>query len=213
MLINQRYYSWICALVFALSLADSCLASSITVNYSGDIYYSQIPQIADGSTFTGSVTYSDPERPFANLPGDWDMSAQDQISVDVDGYDFSYTAGSAFNNIINVSLYQQQDVFFLDGSSGTAGLATNYPFSSLNQIDVQFVWPAGTLSPGVIPDPFPETGLQFGHVIGSDTIMSLYLSNGNGIAGLITSVQVSPVPEPRETIVTSRLIGVLIGVA
>jgi hypothetical protein len=177
-------------------LVIPCAANTITVAYTGDITFSQVAGISLNDTFTGSVTYSDPESGFFTLPGltFWGMSAPDQIELKADGFDFAYSAGSLSNNEIAQILDTTQDRFDVSAGTGGSGFTTNWPFSSVAQLSTQFVWPKGTLSPAMLPDPLNVADLQLGPMIGSESFASMFLANGEGISGLITSAEV--VPEP-----------------
>jgi hypothetical protein len=74
-------------------------------------------------------------------------------------------------------------------------------------MDAQFVWPSGTLSPGVIPDPFDAAALELGFLLGSYTAVDMFLANGEGAVGIIESVQV--VPEPKTTALVAIALALL----
>jgi hypothetical protein len=195
------------------------LANTITVSYSGTIVSSSLPGVANGSSFTGSATYSDQETlaDYFSAPtvtAAWFASPGDKISLAVDGYEFSFEAPSTPPSGVlwtwqqNFGQSGNQDGFgatanALTGNPGT--FTTNYPDSALLQIATVFAWPTGILVPGVLPDPFDVTDLdlQLGlPASGYITGVSVYVTplDGtplDGIVGLITEVQVTSTPEPR----------------
>jgi len=192
-------------------LTGSCFADIITVAYTGQLFSSSVAQISDNATFSGSVTYQDPEPLFGISGGEttWDTSPGDQISLTINGFNFSFVAGAP--HTAGVGSLSEADsagqVFLLLNGGAPSSFTTNLPSSAVDQLTVQFVWPSGTFSPSELPDPFDAADVQLGAQLGLESGITLGLTDGGVVAGLIDSVHV--VPEPRMTILLTVALAIL----
>jgi len=192
-----------------LALAQTAFAGSITVSYSGSIYYSSIPNISVADTFSGYFTYSLPSPVLSDGSPTEITYSMDQpnnaLYFSVGGYWFAagpsvnlgltawsdYPAGTATDNFLSVV----QNI----GSSGS-DFSTNYASAfTIDQIDAQLFGSPGFLQSNVPPDPFNASDIILGPNGGYFSAAGIDLQQGGSTFaafGLIDNIQATETPEP-----------------
>ena len=213
-----------------MTLAGSAhaFADVITVDYSGHILDSfenvhlgspQVPfsLVPKGSAFSGSITYHSQDPFFLNFLGEpfWAMSPGDGSTLTVNGFKLSFSPTSPGPQLTTLTAAQggsHNDLFAVENGPLTGDLP-NFLDSFLL---VQFVWPEGTLTPNILPDPFNTKNLEFGLASSFSPFtffqLSFFDANQDSffVDGLIDNAQLaSAVPEPSSWVLLTSVMALL----
>lgn len=208
--------SFVLVLALIITTSSPTLADVITVTYSG-LAFGNVAQIPIFSSFSGTLTYHNPEQ--LQEPDSWFTQPGDGFTFNVDGFNFSYATTSSVPGqvgaFINLNLNTPADldelgVHTLHPETTGAKFETNFPFATVTGMDLQFEWPAGTLLPGFLPDPFNTNQLDY--FASSAIAVDIGLSNGDILFGRIFSAEATVVPEPDSWVLVASLL-VLVAVS
>lgn len=208
-------------LLFVVSMSFG-ISANITVSYTGQIQFSNVPGVAVGTPFTGNFTYSTSD-PVLGVGSNYIVYSlndpSDSLFLSVAGFQFFVSASPNLgmivkNGPVNISIPGDYLQVSQNSSSGTGNFSTNYPGLQFDQSGTQFVGGLSFLKSNAIPNPFNTAGLILGSQQVS-TSASIFLVDGSlnvfSFTGLISNVQASTdTPETPTGVLVSMGIALLI---
>lgn len=210
------------ALLLAVGFTLPVAATPILMAFSGTVV-SNIPQIPDGSPFTGELYFDGMETINSCLAAtvgtrcSYDFSPADYLTLKIGSYTFSIAGTNGHMNELRVDYGVEisgvpQDRFIMSNENGP-GIVTDLPGYTPLNLGLDLVGPWGmieSLSPNGLPTAF-DLSKAFAPILASPTTgINLYLGFPYSAQGSLTSLQVTSVPEPNSAALMSFGVGLLI---
>jgi len=194
--------------VFALFCSAPAQANEIEIVFSGVIDTSNTPGVPDGSTFTGTFTYSTDDT-FEGMSGGLAnyglTSPGDTLSISLDGVELWATSVTGLTATlaaapVGFDSNPSQDYFSIGTGSNSDLVNSTLSFAgySLSEFAIQLVGDLDVPSGGALPNPLNTSGVDLS---GDGPLPSSFVFdfvNQNDPYYVVGDInQISEVPEPR----------------